>query len=229
MRKENFSKMTFNPFEMSNESLLANAEGTKLYDVLGGEEGIMGAKHLGVEAKSKRIRYVLYLYDKNSPLWQVDPEISSRKKKSASLAGFDILSEKPTVLDELFLLKDKYVARSVTTFIKHQYSNELSVLISNEQVLYELQHVLREELDDFKDDKQKIDHFKVKTELLEKQDKVLGLINKYKHQIWGGDEAATEVTLELGYGRKSTPEQIAQISLKTPFPTARPGGPVILR
>jgi hypothetical protein len=229
MRKENFSKMVFNPFEISDDVLMTNAEGTKLYDLLGADQGIMSAHHMHTESKAKRIRYILYMYDKGSPLWQTDPDVISRKKKAASLAGFDILSERDNVLEQLFLLSDKNLAKSVSSFVRYQNSPELSTLISNEQVLYELQHVLREQLLDFKDDKQKIDHFKTKIELLEKQDRVLGLINKYKEQIWGGDDPAFEQTMELEFNRKTSPEQIALIQLKTPVPMARPNGPAVLR
>ena len=215
MTRQNFSKLIFNPFELSDEVLIENASQGKLFSVLGKEEGLMGSITNDQTYLAQQIRYVLYLYDKNSPLWLTDPDIIARKKKAASLAGFDILSDKKTT-ENLFLLKNVFMARSVSSFIQFQHSNELSVLISNEQVLYELQHVLREELVEFKDDKQKIDHFKTKTDLLEKQDKILGLISKYRDQIWQGDDEAYEQTMEIGFGRKVSPEQIAILEYKTP-------------
>lgn len=215
MDKNFFRGLIFNPHGLSDQELIAQAEQGKLFEILGGNDGILGSFYQDEHFKACQVRYVLYLYDKNSPLWMTEPDIASRKKKAASLAGFDILSEK-SVLEGMFLLKNVFLARSVTSFIKFQYNIELSALISNEQVLYELQHVLREELTSFKDDKQKIDHFKTKTELLTKQDAILVLCNRYKSEIWKEDQSAYEMTMEIEYGRKVTPEQIAIIDLKTP-------------
>ncbi len=216
MRRENFDKLIFNPFELSNEDLMEAARETRLKDAIGAEEGILGSRHKDLSWQCKQIRYVLYLYDKNSPLWITDPDIVNRKKRAASLAGFDILVNEAKTFDDLFFLKDPYLAKSVTAFIKYQHSNELSVLISTEQVLYELQSALREESSDFKDDKQKIEYFKTKAALLQEQDRILTLINKYMQQIWQSDTAAYEVTMDLEYNRKVTPEQIAAIPLKLP-------------
>jgi len=213
MDKNQFKGLIFNPVGLSDQELIEQAREGKLFNVLAGKSGILGSAYQDEHYMACQIKFVLFLYDKGSPLWMTDPDIVARKKKAASLAGFDILNDR---LDDLFLLKNVFLARSVTSFIKYQYNIELSALISNEQVLYELQHVLREELTEFKDDKQKIDHFKTKTELLTKQDAILDLCTKYKAEIWKEDQVAYEQTMEIEYGRKVTPEQIAIIEIKKP-------------
>lgn len=215
MVRDSFKKLIFNPFELSDEELLHNASQGRLFTVLGGDAGIMGSRHMDPSYRAKQVRYVLYLYDKESPLWQTDPDIVSRKKKAASLAGYDILSDESGMKDAM-MLTDVFLAKSVSTFIAYQNSGALAAMIANEQVLHELQGVLMETDDDFKDDKQKIDYFKTKTDLTEKQDKLIGLINKYRLDIWKNDDIAEGVTMELEYGRKATPEQIACIELKMP-------------
>lgn len=217
MQKQNFDKLIFNPFDLTDEELITNAkENEKLYKALGAEKGVVGdyQRH-PLAYQAKLVRYVLYLYDKNSPLWLTHPDVVSRKKESARLAGFNINEEEST-LNNIFLLDDELLSQSISAFIKYQHSDKLSVLISNEQVLYELQHVLRSQMLEFKDDKQRIDHFKTKTALLSEQDKILDLIEKYKYDIWQGDDAAYDKSMDILYDRKVTPEQIAKIELKVP-------------
>lgn len=217
MVKENFNKLIFNPFGLSDEELIEQVEQKqKLYEVLGAEKGIMGSFHTSKERRAKQIRYLLYLYDKHSPLWISDPDIKDRKKKAASLAGYDILNDKKKTLDEIFLLSDPHLAKSVSSFIRYQNSATLSSLITDEHVLYELEEAILQHLDDFKDDKQMIDHYKVKLDLTEKKQKLLELINKNKYEIWQDDKEAEEITMDLEFGRKVTPEQIAMIPIKKP-------------
>lgn len=217
MNRNSFKELIFNPYEISDEDLIANASQGKLFQVLGGSDGVMGAEFVSEINLARKIRYILYLYDKNSPLWQTDPDIVARKRKAAHLAGWNIADE--NVLKELtaiFRLRDPFVTHSVTKFIRYQNSSPLQALMTNEQVLFDMTHVMMESLDKFNDDKQKIDHFKTKTALLQQQDNIMSLIEKYKTQIWKGDEEAYEQTMELEFGKKVSPEQIAQITIKRP-------------
>lgn len=220
MNRSSFKDLIFNPYEISDEDLIHNASQGKLFQVLGGEEGIMGAEFQSEMNLARQIRYVLYLYDKNSPLWQTDPDIVQRKNKAAHLAGWNVSDESIVIqLSPFFRLKDPFLTHSVTKFIRYQNSTPLQALITNEQVLFEMTHVMMESLDKFNDDKQKVDHFKTKTTLLQEQDKIINLIEKYKLEIWKGDEAAYEATMENEFGIAVTPEQIAQIPLKRPDQT----------
>jgi hypothetical protein len=217
MRRENFDKLIFNPFDLSDQELIEQVENNeKLFSILGGESGIMGSLHTSINRRAKHVRYTFYLYDKESPLWLSDPEIAGRKKHAASLAGYDVLNEPQERLDELFLLKDIHLAKSVSSFIRYQNSADLSALIMNEHIMYELHDGLVRHLNDFKDDKQLVDHYKTKLELTQKQDTLLNLINQYKHNIWQGDKVAEEVVMDVEYGRKAFPEQIALIEIKKP-------------
>ena len=216
MKKEQYAKLIFNPFDMTDQDIHDQVnENSRLYNVFGGDEGIFGpdARNRSVSLKARMFRFILFLYDKNSPLWITHPDIVSRKKQAALEAGFDIIQQDKT-LESLFALTDLFFAKSVTSFIRYQHSDELSALIANEQVLFDLQKGLMENMDEFKDDKQKIDHFKTKADLIDRQDKIISINNKYKFNIWQGDSQAEEKTLEIEYGRKTAPEQIAKIELK---------------
>lgn len=217
MQKKNFDKLIFNPFDLTDEELMTNVkENERLYHALGGDKGVAShhQRH-PISHQAKLIRYVLYLYDKNSPLWLTHPDIVSRKKEAARLAGFEI-NDTNERLDRIFLLDDELLSQSISAFIKYQHSDKLSVLISNEQVLYELQHVLRSQMLEFKDDKQRIDHFTTKTKLLSEQKSILSMIETYKYDIWQGDDPAYDKSMDILYDRKVTPEQIAKIELKKP-------------
>lgn len=218
MNKDHFHKLIFNPIGMIDEEIINQAtENKKLYDVLGGENGIVGPKnrHKDISYQAKLCRYIFVLYDKNTPLWQTHPDIISRKKEAASLAGFDIINQTDT-LDKVYKLDDIFLTKSVTSFIKYQYSYELAALIANEQVLFDIQESLMEHMDDFKDDKDKVSHYKTKIELAQKQDSLLEMNAKYRDLIWKEDDSAYEKTMELEYGRAVFPEQIAKIELKKP-------------
>lgn len=218
MNNKAFEKLIFNPLGLSDLELISQCkENERLFNALGEGEGLLGDKvrNRSESLIAKQIRYILIMYDKNSPLWLTHPDIVARKKQAALISGFDINSSSSS-LEDVYLLKDKFLARSISSFIRYQHNEKLSALISNEQVLYELQHALREQMNEFKDDKQRIDHFKIKTGLLAEQDKILSLIENYKFSIWQGDEAAYDTVMNIEYGRKSTPEQIAKIELKSP-------------
>lgn len=216
MQKQHFNKLIFNPFGLPDEELLEQCTGNpKLYNLLGGDEGVVGSKsrHKNESYRAKLVRYIFYMYDKESPLWEGFPDIIERKNEAASLAGFDIIGQKDT-LQSIFLLDDIFLSNSVVAFIRYQHSNDLSALIVNEQSLYEMQASLLERMDDFKDDKAKVDHFKTKAALMKAQDDILELNDKYKSRIWRGDEDAYDKTMEIGFGRPTTPEKIAKIELK---------------
>lgn len=218
MNRANFDRLIFNPIDISDEELIAQVgENERLYRALGGDEGFLGpdARHRDISYKAKQMRYVLVLYDKESPLWMTHPDIVSRKKQAALLAGYDIIKEENT-LQQMYDLKDLFLAKSTSAFIRYQHSDKLSVLISNEQVLYEMQSRLMGSLTDFKDDKQMIDHYKTKAQLLEEQDKILNLIEKYKQEIWRGDDVGYDKTMNIEFDRRTTPEKISMVELKRP-------------
>ena len=211
-----FSQMIFNPLEVEDKDLVDYCLGTdSLYQMLGGDNGVVNSRHRDVSFRARQIRYILFLYDKNSPLWKLEPDIVNRKQRAAEISGFDMFAQKDT-LEQMYHLDDIFLARSISSFIQYQYNHQLAAMIANEQVLFEMQTALRETMTEFKDDKSRIDHYKTKTALLIEQDKILDLINKYKDDVFKGDESALEKTMELGYNRKVTPEQIAMTELKKP-------------
>lgn len=216
MQKQHFNNLIFNPFGIPDDELLEQCTNNpKLFNLLGADDGIVGDKSRNRDEsyRARLVRYVFYMYDKESPLWTANPDIVDRKKAAALLAGFDIIGQKDT-LEKIFNLDDIFLTNSVVSFIQYQHSNDLSALIVNEQSLYAMQASLLEHMDDFKDDKAKVDHFKTKAALMKSQDEILELNEKYKARIWRDDKEAYEKTMDIGFGRATTPEKIAKIKLK---------------
>lgn len=216
MERSKFNGLIFNPHGIPDQELVDYfATNEDLYRMIGRDSGILGSLHTDTSFRAKQIRYTLFMYDKGSPLWKIEPDVQQRKRRAAIEAGFDLIKQQGT-LDQMYLLQDTHLAHSVSAFIVYQHSNTLGSLIAAEQTLHELQSVLMLRMDDFKDDKQKVDHFTTKTKLLAEQKKIVADINEYRDTIWHDDKDAEDVTMEMKYNRKRTPENIALHELKKP-------------
>ena len=141
-------------------------------------------------------QYVIYFYDKNTPLRSLYPDVDQRKQQAAVLAGFDLEKDR-VLLNKMFTLADKPLTNAVISFIRFQNSRAWSGLVANEQLLWETQENLMRRFDEFKDSKQLLDAVKVKTQISETADKIMILINKYEAELFAGDDAAKDADAKM--------------------------------
>lgn len=200
-RKEQFDKLIHNPFGEEPEETEVSVSFGRLQHALNGILECKPKKDIG-----RLSQYILYLYDKNTPLISYEPDIDKRKRTAATLAGYDLEKDKNR-LEKIFFLSDTNISQVVMNFIRFQRSREWSSLVTNEQLFWELQDGIINRYDDFKDDEQVLKGFERKTMLSKKSDQIVELISKYEEALFNGDEELKEIAASSRSG--ATPELFA--------------------
>lgn len=154
--------------------------------------------------KDKVIRYIVLMYDKNSPLTKRFSNLENRKREAASLAGFN--PEDPS-LKAYKEFQDQEFADMVVEFLIHQNNYTWTMLVSNEQTFYEFQKTLLQESSMIRNDKDKISAIASKSKLMEESDKIVERINSYYRQIFTEDKV-----IETARRVASSPEEIAKLA-----------------
>ena len=200
-RKSNFDKMIYNPFgENPNDTKVACDVG-RLGMALDGIIDIKPSKDIGRIAQ-----YFLFMYDKNTPLRAMHPDVNLRKQEATELAGYDLETEKNKVESLHELSQDKF--RTVLiNFLKFQNSRDWAELISLEQLHWELNTSILKGYTNFSNDKQEIESKKAKVSVAESVRKISGMIEELENKIFAGDEVAKEAALNIRSG--SSPEAFA--------------------
>lgn len=180
-----FSKMEFNPFKKVD---------SKLKSILGGTD-------------EKMMKYVLLMYDVNSPLRQFYPELSKRKEFAASMAGYDLMKENVTVL---FDFKDgdtpnEELLSMVINYLKYQNNWVWSMIVSNSEAFYEYNKRVMMPVEGNKD-KDILQAINIKTQIMESQDQIYQRLQRYYKELSGGDDLLEEA---LTKRKRISPESVA--------------------
>lgn len=99
--------------------------------------------------KDKALRYILVLYDKNSPLMGIE-SIKKRKVQAAEIAGFDLNEKKmpdDKVMTNLILCKNESVCDAILTFAKMHKSHLWETFITLQEIYYMNEHKLLQGLE----------------------------------------------------------------------------------
>ena len=121
-------------------------------------EKIFGQKKFQTVKNTKRkdldllVKYVVYMYDKKSPMRRYYSDIDQRKTECAILAGYDT-DENNTALEKIFNFTDEVAKYLVTEYIKYINDKIWAVLQGNEEVLWQYNQELLNPITDFKTDK----------------------------------------------------------------------------
>lgn len=185
------------------------------YDVFGVESNVLDSvkgldhyKPLVHEDRrddlDKIIRYVMVLYDKKSPLVKMVTNIGERKKESALISGYDLKTDEK-ILARLYDWTDVEFERIALQFLKDQNDMYWSMIVSNEQTFWEFQRALNAPIDNYKDDKQKMDALNVKSKIMEECNTITERVETYYYKVFGDGEAATKAKQSRGY----SPEAMA--------------------
>lgn len=154
--------------------------------------------------KDKVIRYIVLMYDKNSPLVKQYPNLEIRKNSALALAGFVTGDPSLEVYKEF---KDDDFADMVIDFLKFQNDYIWMMLCSNEQTFFEFQKTLMLEAAMIRNDKDKISAISAKAKLMEESDNIVNRIINYRKQIFSED-----VIIEKSSKRvASSPEEMAKM------------------
>ena len=142
----------------------------------------------------KMLRYVLLMYDQQSPLREYYPELGKRKNFAASIAGYDLDKDDVTELFD-FKIKneeDEYVPceamlELIMKYLKYQNNWIWSMIISNEQAFYEFNQRVMMPVDGSRD-KDILQAVNIKTQIMQSQDDIAQRLKKYFRELSGGDE-----------------------------------------
>lgn len=203
-KEKQFDELIHNPYNEDPEETAVLTTIGKLSRAFAGLE-----KYNPERMRGNVAQYILYFYDKNTPLRSLFPDIAQRKQQAAVLAGFNLVDDEERV-NRLYSLSDKPVTAAVVNFVQYQNSREWSLLVTNEQLLWETQENLMKKFSasDYKDPKQMLDAVKVKTQLSGETDKIMDLITKYEDRLFAGDDIARDAAANLR-STGMTPESFA--------------------
>jgi len=153
----------------------------------------------------KLIKYIMYMYDKNSPMREMYQELEERKTECALLSGYKESKDKK-ILKELFNLTDKRACKLISSFLKFQNHKTWAMLLSNEEVLWQYQQELLRPITDFRQDKEKLQALDIKSKLMNECDSMIKRIEGYENKIYGDDNKLKEEMKNA-----TSPENIAYV------------------
>lgn len=161
----------------------------------------------------KMLRYVLLMYDQQSPLREYYPELGKRKNFAASIAGYDLEKDDVTELFD-FKIKneeDEYVPceamlELIMKYLKYQNNWIWSMIISNEQAFYEFNQRVMMPVDGSRD-KDILQAVNIKTQIMQSQDDIAQRLKKYFRELSGGDEQLEDAIIKR---KRLSPESQAK-------------------
>lgn len=168
-KSQHFSRCIFNPME---KNMLDK------YPVL---------KNLTL--KEELIKYVIALYDPNSPLVLQHRDIKMRKQIAARFAGYDIVLESAKLTD-MYTLKDDETREVVVRFLKKfAFPREWYMICANEQTFYEYGERLMEPITKSdRGDKDEMTAIAIKSKLSQDMEVIHERIDKGYKRMFSDDE-----------------------------------------
>jgi hypothetical protein len=145
------------------------------------------------------IKYIALLYDQKSPMRLKIPDIVERKEECAELAGLKEGTE------EIFNLSNDKCVGYINVYLKYQSSKIWAILAANEDVLWQYQQELLTPIQNFKNDKDKLQALEIKTKLMQECDAIIKRIDAYEDKLFGDTKEKKNEILNL------TPEAIANV------------------
>lgn len=185
-----YKKMEFDP--TVKKSL--TAQYPKLKDIIGSGD-------------DKMMRYVLLMYDVNSPLRQHYPELGKRKEFAASIAGYDLMKDNVVSLFDFKIDDEPHeeLLDMIIKYLKYQNNWVWSMIVSNEQAFYEYNRRVMMPVEGNRD-KDILQAINIKTQIMTSQDEIYQRLQKYYRDLSGGDVNLEEaITIK----KRLRPEEIA--------------------
>lgn len=157
----------------------------------------------------KMLRYVLLMYDVNSPLRQHYPELGKRKEFAASIAGYDLMKDNVVALFDFKINDEPHeeLLNMIMNYLKYQNNWVWSMIVSNEQAFYEYNRRVMMPVEGNKD-KDILQAINIKTQIMTSQDEIYQRLQKYYRDLSGGDSSLEEaITIK----KRLRPEEIANV------------------
>lgn len=187
-----YSKMEFDPTVKKT----LTAVYPKLKDIVGSGD-------------DKMHRYVILMYDVNSPLRQHYPELGKRKEFAASMAGYDLMKDDVTGLFDFKINDEPHeeLLDIIIRYLKYQNNWVWSMIVSNEQAFYEYNRRVMMPVEGNRD-KDILQAISIKTQIMNSQDDIYQRLQKYYRDLSGGD---TNLEEAITIRKRLRPEEIANV------------------
>lgn len=163
------------------------------------------------DTEDKVVRYILLMYDQNSPLRHHYPDLFKRKQFAADMAGFNLDKEDVVGLFE-FKVKtddgyepDENLIKVTMRYLKYQNNMVWVMIVSNEQAFFEYNKRVMMPVDGNRD-KDILQAVEIKTKIMQSMDDIYQRLQKYNRDLTGGDDKLEEV---LTKKKRLRPEEIA--------------------
>ncbi len=155
----------------------------------------------------KMLRYVLLMYDVNSPLRQNYPELGKRKQFAASMAGYDLAKDDVTALFDFKINEEPYeeLLDMIINYLKYQNNWVWAMIVSNEQAFFEYNRRVMMPVEGNRD-KDILQAISIKTQIMNSQDEIYQRLLKYYRDLSGGDASLEE---SITTRKRLRPESIA--------------------
>lgn len=147
------------------------------------------------------MKYVLVLYDPNSPFILQHRDIKMRKQMAAQFAGYDIVIDND-MLNEMYMLKDEATREVVVRFLrKFAFPRDWFMICANEEAFYEYGERMMEPISKSeRGDKDEMGAIAVKSKLSQDMEIINERIEKGYKKMFGDDE---EIDIPGVIGRTS--------------------------
>lgn len=146
------------------------------------------------------MKYVIVLYDPNSPFILQHRDIRIRKQMAAQFAGFDIVLESE-MLNDMYLLKNDETREVVVRFLKKfAFPREWFMICANEHTFYEYGERMMEPITKSAEvkDKDEMTAISIKSKLSQDMEVINERIEKGYKKMFGDD---TEIDIPGVIGR----------------------------
>lgn len=151
-------------------------------------------------------KYVVLVYDPDSPFRIKYPNLDKRKLEVAVWVGYD-LKEDADRLEDIMSLRSAIVAEMVYEFLLTLPKNNKlwMLIISNEETFYEFQRALQSGVEFTKDDRDKLQTISIKDKLLDSSETILARLDALYKKMFEEPEI-----VDKAQKKRITPENMAQ-------------------
>lgn len=161
----------------------------------------------------KTVRYILLMYDVNSPMRAYYPDLEQRKTAAADMAGFDWDTESMEEIFEFKIQQEESVVPNddllnmIMEFLKYQNNWVWTMIVSNSEAFYEYNRRVMMPVEGTRD-KDILQAINIKTQIMTSQDDIYQRLQRYYRDLSGGDTVLEE---SIKVRKRLRPEEIANV------------------
>jgi hypothetical protein len=155
------------------------------------------------------LRYILLMYDKNSPIPAAYQSLQQRKEMAASIAGYDLMKDNVAPLFEFKKDEESYdeLIGWISNYLRYQNNLLWCLIVSQEQAFHEFTSRVMMPVTGDKD-KDILSAVNIKNSIMSSQDDIITRLDKYYRQLSGGDEV---LETQIKSRKRFTPETVMNV------------------